>query len=47
MVGFCYGLESFPADQTTTFEISGDMMSEDMSSSLVDHVEVFIQGNGW
>ena len=47
VVGFCYGLESFPADQTTTFEISGDMMSEDMSSSLVDHVEVFIQGNGW
>lgn len=47
VVGFCYGLESFPALKTTTFEISGDMMSPDMSPSLVDHVEVYIQGNGW
>lgn len=47
VVGFCYGLETFPDGQTTTFEISGDMMSEDMSPSIVDHVEVYIQGNSW
>jgi len=47
VVGFCYGLENFPDGQTTTFEISGDMMAENMSPDLVDHVEVYIQGNGW
>jgi len=47
VVGFCYGLDDYQVGQTKTFEISGDMMSEDMSPSLVDHVEVYIQGNGW
>ncbi len=46
VLGFCYGLENFTSGQTTTFEISGDMMSEDLDPSLVDHVEVYIQGDG-
>ena len=45
VVGFCYGLENFEAGQTKSFEISGDMMSEDYDPSIVDHVDVFIQGN--
>lgn len=44
VVGFCYGLETFPAGQTKSFEISGDMLSEDYDKSIVDHVEVYIQG---
>lgn len=45
VVGFCYGLESFDAGQTKSFEISGDMMSEEYDPSIVDHVDVFMQGN--
>lgn len=45
VVGFCYSLESFDAGQTKSFEISGDMMSEEYDPSIVDHVDVFMQGN--
>ena len=45
VVGFCYGLESFDAGQTKSFEISGSMMSEEYDPSIVDHVDVFMQGN--
>ena len=45
VVGFCYSLESFDAGQTKSFEISGDMMSEQYDPSIVDHVDVFMQGN--
>ena len=45
VVGFCYGIETFPAGQTKSFEISGDMLSEDYDKSIVDHVEVYIQGS--
>lgn len=45
VVGFCYGLENFDAGQTKSFEISGDMMSEEYDPSIVDHVDVFMQGN--
>ena len=45
VVGFCYGLESFDAGQTKSFEISGDMMSEEYDPSIVDHVDAFMQGN--
>lgn len=47
IVGCCYGYESFSAGQTKSFEITGDMLSEDYDPSIVDHVEVFIQGNAW
>lgn len=47
VVGFCYGLESFDAGQTKSFEISGDMMSEEYDPSIVDHVDVFMQGNNY
>lgn len=46
-VGFCYGMESFEAGQTKSFEISGDLMSSDYDTSMVDHVEVFAQGYSW
>ena len=45
VVGFCYSLESFDAGQTKSFEISGNMMSEEYDPSIVDHVDVFMQGN--
>ena len=45
VVGFCYGLESFDAGQTKSFEISGSMISEEYDPSIVDHVDVFMQGN--
>ena len=45
VVGFCFGMETFPAGQTKSFEISGDMLSEDYDKSIVDHVEVYIQGS--
>lgn len=45
VVGFCYGYENFPNGKGTAFEISGDVMSEDYDPDIVDHVEVFIQGN--
>ena len=45
VVGFCYSLESFDAGQTKSFEISGDMMSEEYDPSIVDHVDAFMQGN--
>ena len=45
VVGFCYSLESFDAGQTKSFEISGSMMSEEYDPSIVDHVDVFMQGN--
>lgn len=45
VVGFCYGIETFPAGQTKSFEISGDVLSEDYDKSIVDHVEVYIQGS--
>ena len=44
VIGFCYGLESFGAGQTKSFEISGDVASNDIDPEKVDHVEVFIQG---
>lgn len=44
VIGFCYGLETFPAGQTKSFEISGDLLSEDYDKSALDHVEVYIQG---
>ena len=47
VVGFCYGLEGFDAGQTKSFEIYGDMMSKDYDPSIVDHVEVFMQGNNY
>lgn len=47
VVGFCYGLEDFDAGEKKTFEISGDMLSEEYDPSIVDHVEVFIQGNAY
>lgn len=47
VVGFCYGIETFPAGQTKSFEISGDMLSEDYDKSIVDHVDVYIQGCSW
>ncbi|MDO5132858.1 MAG: hypothetical protein Q4D81_07735, partial [Eubacteriales bacterium] len=47
VVGFCYGMESFEAGKTKSFEISGDMMSDEYDPSIVDHVEVFIQGESY
>ena len=44
VIGFCYGLETFPAGQTKSFEISGDLLSEDYDQNTLDHVEVYIQG---
>ncbi len=44
IVGFCYGMESFAAGQTKSFEISGDMISEEYDPDIVDHVEVYVQG---
>ncbi len=44
VIGFCYGLETFPAGQTKSFEISGDLLSDDYDKSALDHVEVYIQG---
>ncbi len=44
VIGFCYGIETFPAGQTKSFEISGDLLSDDYDKSALDHVEVYIQG---
>lgn len=42
-IGFCYGLESFDKGQRKTFEIAGDLISDEFDASDVDHVEVYIQ----
>lgn len=47
VVGFCYGFEDFANGQSKAFEISGDMMSEKYTADMVDHVEVYAQGNDW
>lgn len=47
VVGFCYGLDSYEANQTKSFQIFGDMMSDEYDPSIVDHVEVFLQGNSY
>ena len=47
IMGFCYGWESFDIGQTKSFEISGEMMSEDCKEEDLDHVEVYIQGYSW
>lgn len=44
VIGFCYGIETFPAGQTKSFEISGDLLSDDYDQNTLDHVEVYIQG---
>ena len=43
VVGFCTGYESFPAGQTIPFEISGELMSRELDTSLADHAEVYIR----
>lgn len=47
VMGFCYGIESFDNGQTKSFQISGDLMTEDFKSEDLDHVEVYIQGASW
>ncbi|MCR5685543.1 MAG: hypothetical protein K6G81_09030 [Lachnospiraceae bacterium] len=47
VLGFCYGPESFPNGETTTFSISGDTMSPEIKVTDIDHVKVFIQGTTW
>lgn len=43
VVGFCMGYESLPAGQTIPFEISGELMSSELDTSLADHAEVYIR----
>ncbi|MBR1476440.1 MAG: hypothetical protein IJ608_00565 [Lachnospiraceae bacterium] len=45
VMGFCYGIESFSAGQTKSFEISGDLLTENMNTSDVATVKVYIQGD--
>ncbi len=47
VVGFGSGYDSFEADKTKSFEIYGEMLSDDDDPSIVDHVEVLIQGYSW
>lgn len=47
VIGFGLGIESFDNGQTKSFELSGDMMSENTNEADVDHVEVYIQGDSW
>ncbi len=47
VIGFGYGFESFEAGRTKSFELYGDLMSDNYEYSSVDHVEVYIQGYSW
>jgi len=47
VIGLGYTFESFAAGQTKAFEYSGNLMSSDYSGSMVDSVEVYIQGEHW
>ena len=47
VVGFCYTLESFDKGKTKSFEVSGDLLSDDYDPSCVVKVEVFAQGDSW
>ncbi len=47
VIGFGYGFESFGAGRTKSFELYGDLMSDNYEYSSVDHVEVYIQGYSW